>query len=251
MSFATQSVSRFDHHEPCPSCGSKDNLGVWEDGHKYCFGCKHYEPPERTLRNVQRPQEPLGTVVSANSHKYGLVLTEVIPPRAQIWLKAYGITGLEMHEYEIQYDHTRDYLVFPLDETVSCRYFGDKAGMPKSITYGARAHEYTYGVSEPSRTLVIVEDCVSAIKVGRQYETLPILGSDVPAFTLKWASARFDRVLLWLDRDMAVKSVQTASKAALFYGKPCTAVITEKDPKEYSDQQIAEILGNFVPHISH
>jgi len=31
--------------EPCPKCGSRDNLGVYSDGHKFCFGqgCGHYE----------------------------------------------------------------------------------------------------------------------------------------------------------------------------------------------------------------
>ena len=31
-------------HEPCPKCGSKDNLGRYTDGHGYCFGCSHREP---------------------------------------------------------------------------------------------------------------------------------------------------------------------------------------------------------------
>jgi twinkle protein len=30
-------------HEPCPSCGSSDNLGRYSDGHGYCFGCHFYE----------------------------------------------------------------------------------------------------------------------------------------------------------------------------------------------------------------
>lgn len=28
--------------EPCPECGSRDNLGRYSDGHGYCFGCGHY-----------------------------------------------------------------------------------------------------------------------------------------------------------------------------------------------------------------
>lgn len=31
-------------HEPCPSCGSKDNLGRYDDGHGYCYGCEYREP---------------------------------------------------------------------------------------------------------------------------------------------------------------------------------------------------------------
>lgn len=30
-------------HEPCPSCGSRDNLGRYSDGHGYCFGCRYHE----------------------------------------------------------------------------------------------------------------------------------------------------------------------------------------------------------------
>jgi twinkle protein len=33
----------FMRHEPCPECGSKDNLARYSDGSGYCFGCKHHE----------------------------------------------------------------------------------------------------------------------------------------------------------------------------------------------------------------
>lgn len=35
--------SSFVRHEPCPSCGSKDNLARYSDGHGWCFGCGHYD----------------------------------------------------------------------------------------------------------------------------------------------------------------------------------------------------------------
>ena len=35
--------SAFLHKEPCPACGSRDNLARYDDGHGYCFGCGHYE----------------------------------------------------------------------------------------------------------------------------------------------------------------------------------------------------------------
>ncbi len=38
-------TSEFIEHEPCPRCGSQDNLARYDDGHAYCFtpGCGHYE----------------------------------------------------------------------------------------------------------------------------------------------------------------------------------------------------------------
>lgn len=35
--------SKFLYHEPCPSCGSKDNLARYADGGAHCFGCKYHE----------------------------------------------------------------------------------------------------------------------------------------------------------------------------------------------------------------
>ena len=34
--------STFLKHAPCPQCGSKDNLGVYDD-HSFCFGCGYFE----------------------------------------------------------------------------------------------------------------------------------------------------------------------------------------------------------------
>lgn len=41
-----QSDSSCIGKEPCPKCGSRDNLARYSDGHAYCFstGCDHYEP---------------------------------------------------------------------------------------------------------------------------------------------------------------------------------------------------------------
>lgn len=44
----TADSKRFLYKSACPKCGSKDNLGVYADGHAYCFspGCGHREPPK-------------------------------------------------------------------------------------------------------------------------------------------------------------------------------------------------------------
>ena len=39
-------MEEFIRHEPCPKCGSKDNLARYTDGHGYCFGCEYYEHPD-------------------------------------------------------------------------------------------------------------------------------------------------------------------------------------------------------------
>ena len=47
-------TSNFVTHEPCPTCGSRNNLARYNDGHGFCFGCGHWEPGEF---NVVQPQK--------------------------------------------------------------------------------------------------------------------------------------------------------------------------------------------------
>lgn len=42
-------------HFPCPSCGSRDNLGRYDDGHAYCFGCGYYEKAEGEPAETSKP----------------------------------------------------------------------------------------------------------------------------------------------------------------------------------------------------
>lgn len=50
----TDEESTFTHKEPCPACGSKDNLARYTDGHGFCFGCKHHEPATGEPTNPTR-----------------------------------------------------------------------------------------------------------------------------------------------------------------------------------------------------
>jgi len=45
-------VVDFVQHEPCPSCGSSNNLARYTDGHAYCFGCDHYEYADGEIKTV-------------------------------------------------------------------------------------------------------------------------------------------------------------------------------------------------------
>ena len=79
--------STFVKHEPCPACGSRNNLARYSDGHAVCFsaGCGHYqkssgEPIEVELK-VTRQVEKTGVVAA-------------IPDRriSQDTAKKYGVT---------------------------------------------------------------------------------------------------------------------------------------------------------------
>jgi twinkle protein len=56
------SESEFLQHEPCPACGSSDNLARYTDGHGHCFGCKHYEHGEGNEKKTARSTRVSGLI---------------------------------------------------------------------------------------------------------------------------------------------------------------------------------------------
>jgi twinkle protein len=51
-----RSTSNLVRHEPCPSCGSRNNLARYTDGHGWCFGCGHYESGDTMGTSVAKEQ---------------------------------------------------------------------------------------------------------------------------------------------------------------------------------------------------
>lgn len=52
--------SKCIRHDPCPDCGSEDNLAVYDDGHKHCFtpGCGRYEFGEEDITLAHKETLP-------------------------------------------------------------------------------------------------------------------------------------------------------------------------------------------------
>lgn len=50
--------SAFLRHEPCPECGSRDNLSRYASGRAYCFGCSYWEPADDAKGASSTPRKP-------------------------------------------------------------------------------------------------------------------------------------------------------------------------------------------------
>jgi len=66
--------SHFVRHEPCPECGSKDNLSRYSDNHAYCMGCNHYIHGDNstigyTSKPKARPLEMTGTITAIQDRR--------------------------------------------------------------------------------------------------------------------------------------------------------------------------------------
>ena len=67
------SESRCIAYEPCEACGSKDNVAVYDDGHRFCFGCRNLTQADGDKRSTP--------VVVVNNSKFISGTVSAIPSR--------------------------------------------------------------------------------------------------------------------------------------------------------------------------
>lgn len=233
--------SKFIGHTSCPKCKSKDNLGEWDDGHKWCFGCGYYHPPRNNLMTIkQKLQKHL-----EDDKKYVRLpsdVTDILPKKCLDWLRNYGLTYKEIFENNYCYSQEKQLLIFPHTPFWwQGRYFGTETRYGKYYSsFGGYPYEEScvfWGFNNRNTDFcVLTEDIVSAIKVGRQYCSLPLLGSVVSPILVRKLATKFKSLILWLDKDKQKESIKQAMWINQFI--PCKTLITEADPKTYENDII-------------
>ena len=235
-------MARFVKHEACPSCGSRDNLGRYSDGSAFCFGCHYTEranvSPFVGERNGQ-----------AKEHGTGVRLPEDaghLDGKGLGFLAQYELDGAAVVRAGLRWSPYWEQLLFPLHDEdgklccVQARNFNVKrAAKAKYYNVGDKSESCTYYGS--TDTVVLVEDCVSAIKIGMVETGFPLLGTSITRERLRWLSKRFKRIIVWLDADK-YREARDIADAAKLLGVVVKTVYTEHDPKTYSIEQIKEFL---------
>ena len=243
-------MSEFLKHEPCPSCRKKgwdrsgDNLGVWTD-HKYCFSCNFYEGTS-PIKAFQQSREFHTVELKATTLPEDT--THILRQDALAWIKTYGITSEEMFEHDISWSERKELLIFPLyggdmKDLVAWqgRYFGANPRYPKYVTYGVRQNLFHYIGRDNEHTVVLVEDLISAIKVGRVQLAMPLFSSDANKYQLHLIAQRLDHAIIWLDPNKRNHAIRLGQRAESFF-KTVRVMFTEDDPKCYSTEVIQELL---------
>lgn len=229
----------------CPNCGSKDNLGVYDDASTWCWGCRHYTPPTTEMR-LKSMHKRKATQRGYTSVTLPEDATKYLPEHAKRWLAKYDLTNEEISGCQVLYSFEKDLLIFPIysgDGTLLMwqgRYFGDNEKHPKYLTYGAK--DVLHILGPDTDTIVVVEDLVSAVKVARVTTVTPLWGSSIGLELATRLSKRFKHLVLWLDMDKASESLKMAYKHSVIF-QSTRSVVTPLDPKEYSDGEIRGFLG--------
>lgn len=230
----------------CPACAeqgkdrSGDNLGVYDDGHSYCFSCGYstggtlegrLNKKEKEIKDIPTLPEDIGTHLS---------------PEAMDWLHLYYP---DVRDFPICYWSEQERkLIFPIiDKELGYlqawqyRYFGDNPKHPKWVGYGIN-DSLIHIVGMGSNSLVLVEDLISADKVGHITPTLCLFGSNISLkrlATLK--TLGYTEIVIWLDwdkKEYAIKAAQLAQSIGL----QARVIHTKLDPKEYDYESIIQTL---------
>lgn len=215
--------SEFVGKEPCPSCGSRDNLARYSDGHGYCFGCEYYEKGgeavEGTKTSKRKGDFIRGTPAALSKRR----ITE---ETCRFW-KYHVHDGRQVANYyrdgELVAQKLRG-----RDKKFSV--IGEGKRMP---LYG----QWLWGSAKGKR-LVIVEGEIDALTVSQaQGNKWPVVSVPQGAPSAAKAVAReiewveqFDEVIIAFDMDEPGQDAAKEVAMLLTPGKARIACLPEKDP---------------------
>ena len=251
-------------HEACPECRSRgkdttgDNLGVHEDGHKFCFSCGYFLPANKIIQigdirdylsnNKRRDEDATRTPDLPGDY------STIIPLEPLVWLRSYDISADEIAKHKIGWSTNLQRLIFPIFGEEGQLLMWQGRFFPASNLPGVRRAKYFtcghpdeiqsfFGKDDAGEGLVVVvEDVVSAIKVARVKPSMCLWGSELSLKKFKRISQYFKHLVIWLDSDKESYQIRSGLKARPYF-EAVSQVFTEKDPKSYTTSEIEKWIS--------
>lgn len=228
----------------------------------YCHNCGesgYYRYKVRNINYLLRKPTVVTHPKDIRMPSDSILDTSLWPKEALSWLYQYGITSEEIKERGIAYSPSYGRVCFPL--YMDGEYIGwqgrsldESTNPPKYLTMvdrsraGGNAAEFgsvLNGNTLRDSRVVIVEDCLSAIKISRLLPAVCTLGTHPTDEVSNWLSKRYQSAVIWYDNDKPeVKKAQADLFRLLgtLTGGKAVLILTDKDPKEYSNEEIKCLL---------
>ncbi len=190
-------------------------------------------------------------------------VTKIIPLKALLWLNKYNVTKEELEAYGICYSPVFERLILPVYDVNKRliywqgRYFGDGSSdkHPKYFNVRSTREDIWFDTKTDSEVIVVVEDILSALAIGRSgYRAIALLGSYISDSLILRLQAltnesnaglqsKGKQVCVWLDLDKQCESLRYSKRLNVF-GVRAKTIITELDPKEYTNQRIQKEISH-------
>jgi len=242
----------------CPSCGenTNTNAAIVNHAHKgyslYCNACG-YNPfvskGRLTLEDLKEIKE-LDNRAKTTHKSMSLPkdFTKDIPIEGRLWLYKSGITPEVWERYGIGYSEYYRRVILPVYDKGKLIWYQGRAVYDKpSIKYSQPKQDKKHvlyrghGDACSYTTAIIVEDILSAIRVGKHIDTYSLLGTKITD-EQSLVLSKYNRVVTWLDGDKAGRQGAYKIRRSLALVTETGNIATTKDPKYYSDEDILTIL---------
>jgi len=242
-----QPESTFVRHEPCPSCGSCNNLARYSDGHAVCFsgGCNHYEHGNGQVgqiaqRKPARSLEMTGVVAAIPDRR----INQETARRYGVTVE-YGVDGkITKHHYPY-YDRDTGTATGTKVRIVDNKAFYSTGGFDNAGLFGQQAFK------SGGKYITVTEGETDAMAVNEMFDgKWPAVSirsgaagaaKDIKA-NLEWLET-FDNVVVCFDSD---KAGQEAAKSVLNLFTPNKAKNVTLPMKDAGDMLRDRKVQDFV-----
>jgi hypothetical protein len=235
-------------HKPCKS---SDAYTTYSDGSTYCFSCTKYTSAKSGEYKGMKYMGPPKIIESVNAtgldlYKERLDVDLFTSKPLYMQLRQYLDEG-EIDKYFFYSPATSRYVFAHAEGTED--FFYEARGTPNrvpKVKQDGTKPTLIMGQIKATGILVVVEDLISAIKVGRQYGSMPLFGSYMsPAQMAKVKSIpNLKMVIFWLDNDKYDKGMEYAKAMGMMIHS--VAVHTKEDPKFYGAEPIRYVVTHAV-----
>ncbi len=100
-------------------------------------------------------------------------------------------------------------------------------------------------------TVVVVEDILSAIRVGTTFPCIALRGTSCNTSKLDQLRKSADSFIVWLDGDRpGINAAKKLGNKLTWVGKVCY-IRTKEDPKAYSNEEIQEMIDEVLIQTSN
>ncbi|MGN6548408.1 MAG: DnaB-like helicase C-terminal domain-containing protein [Pararhizobium sp.] len=240
------SEAEFLQHEPCPKCGSRNNLARYTDGHGYCFGCEYYEPGDQSMDDTSAPRERKDTGLVSVGEPSAWDGRSITLESAKKW----GFTRSELNGETVRIFNYRDTNQRIVAQKIrfkgkDFRFIGDTANCG---LYGM--HLWRDG----GRRVIVTEGELDAISVSQmQNHKWPVVSVPTGAKgakkalqkNLEWLNG-FDEVILMFDMDEPGREAVDECMGLFEPGKCKVAILPRKDPNEMLMEREIEAFTNCI-----
>lgn len=244
-------MAKFHHYERCPKCSDAgrdrrgDNLACYDDGGSHCFSCGFHRVPRGFVSRIKEVNDP--KVLPAD-------FTREVPTRAWKWLLQYGLSYTYWTPF-VGWSESNQRLMFTVGTPTRFSMGRYIPGGPREFereprkwfVYGnchTEAHVFgDYTDPEKGRQVVLVEDLISAHKIGHVCPTIPLFGTKIFDAVIPTLRHIGLPILMWLDKDQDGHAARRAAQLNVVTGLPVTFTSTDQDPKLLSLSKITQIVN--------